>query len=53
MNNTSDLGKKKENAKYIWNYLKTYNWTLQSASVVIGAMDLVSTLNPRMETLYR
>ena len=41
----TDLSKKQENAKYIWNYLKQYNWTLQSASVVIGAMDLVSTLN--------
>ena len=40
-----DGSQKKENAKYIWNYLKTNNWTLESASVVIGAMDLVSTLN--------
>ena len=45
LNNSSDLSKKKENAKYIWEYLKKYGWTLQSASVVIGAMDLVSTLN--------
>lgn len=45
LNNSSDLSKKKENAKYIWNYLKKYGWTLESASVVIGAMDLVSTLN--------
>ena len=26
-------------------YLKNDNWSLKSASVVIGAMDLVSTLN--------
>ncbi len=45
LNNSSDLSKKKENAKYIWEYLKKYGWTLESASVVIGAMDLVSTLN--------
>ena len=37
--------RKNENAKYIWNYLKQYGWTLNSASVVIGAMDLVSSLN--------
>lgn len=40
-----DETKKKENALYIWNYLKNVGWTVQSASVVIGAMDLVSTLN--------
>ena len=40
-----DDSRKKENARYIWNYLKNENWTLKSASVVIGAMDLVSTLN--------
>lgn len=45
LNNTSDISKKKENAFYIWNYLQAQNWTLESASVVIGAMDLVSTLN--------
>lgn len=41
----TDESKKKENATYIWNYLKDVGWTLESASVVIGAMDLVSTLN--------
>ena len=41
----TDETKKKENARYIWDYLKKYGWTVQSASVVIGAMDLVSTLN--------
>lgn len=40
-----DGSRKKENAKYIWNYLKDDNWSLKSASVVMGAMDLVSTLN--------
>ena len=45
LNDTSDLSKKKENARYIWNYLKDVGWSMQSASVVIGAMDLVSTLN--------
>ena len=40
-----DDSRKKENAKYIWNYLKDDNWSLKSSSVVIGAMDLVSTLN--------
>ena len=40
-----DGSRKTENGKYIWNYLKDDNWTLKSASVVIGAMDLVSTLN--------
>lgn len=40
-----DEYKKKENANYIWNYLNAQGWTLESASVVIGAMDLVSTLN--------
>ena len=41
----TDTSKKKENAFYIWNYLKDVGWSLESASVVIGAMDLVSTLN--------
>lgn len=41
----TDVEKKKENARYIWEYLKNVGWTLESASVVIGAMDLVSTLN--------
>ena len=41
----TDESKKKENARYIWNYLKDVGWSMQSASVVIGAMDLVSTLN--------
>lgn len=50
LNDTTDLEKKQENAKYIWNYLKDNNWTLESASVVIGAMDLVSTLNSGYRT---
>lgn len=45
LNNSIDIEKKQENAKYILDFLKSNNWTLESSSVVIGAMDLVSTLN--------
>lgn len=34
------------NALYIWQYLQTYGWTLESASVLIGAFEIVSDLNP-------
>lgn len=40
-----DGERKNENADYIRNYLEAEGWTLQSISVVVGAMDLVSTLN--------
>ena len=43
---TLENGSRKiENAKYIWKFLESDNWSLKSSSVVIGAMDLVSTLN--------
>ena len=45
LNNSSDLSKKQENADYIRNYLEDVGWTIESISVVVGAMDLVSTLN--------
>ena len=37
--------RKNENADYIRNYLEGVGWTIESISVVVGAMDLVSTLN--------
>ena len=41
----SDGSQKTENAKYICNYLKNDGWSDNAICVVIGAMDLVSTLN--------
>ncbi len=40
-----DGDRKNENANYIRNYLEGVGWSIESISVVIGAMDLVSTLN--------
>lgn len=40
-----DGDRKNENANYIRNYLESVGWTIESISVVVGAMDLVSTLN--------
>lgn len=40
-----DGDRKNENADYIRNYLESVGWTIESISVVVGAMDLVSTLN--------
>ncbi len=34
------------NARYIWNYLKSYGWTMNAVAGMLGNMQTESTINP-------
>ena len=46
--NSLNDSQKLVNANYIKKFLENEGWTIESISVVVGAMDLISTLNPRI-----